>query len=89
MKRLLRQCCKEKALSWKWKHKLNNESFAPSVEGRVSRQNNEIQKPQSKKFLIILEELKKGLTFTVWWAMIRKIAFVLRAMRGHGKILDT
>lgn len=50
---------------------------------------NEIQKPQTKKFLIIFEELKRGLTFIVRWAMIWRIAFVPRAVRGHGKILNT
>ena len=60
-----------------------------SVEGRVSRQNNEVHKPQSKKIFIIFEELKRGLTYTARWVMIWRIAFVLRAMRSHGKILDT
>ena len=39
-----------------------------SVEGRVSRKKDEEQMLQIKNVLVIFEEKKGGLTFTVGWA---------------------
>lgn len=52
----------------------------------VSGQKDELQRPQSKKSPIQFEEQKEDLTFTVRWALMWSIAFVLSATGGHAKI---